>query len=422
MPYIKVDTNKLNQYNAELKSIKDGVNTISRSFSSLAGSLDSDIKYRDDIYRKLNNINSTLSEHRTVISRMNVFLGEAEKTYKKTESAIAAGDKVAISVSAEQLLSITPEEAPLLQPLTTAIASNPAHISVIGGAVSGGSTEPQTGSASSVDPLRVGLELGGGLANIASKAIDHTKTMIEGIEACEITHVLKNGNMFLKGYKKGSGLTSKYNMSTWVAKGAKDGLKNASTIGKVADALGYIADGITVGLNAADLISSTWNDENKTTEKKVIDTVAVAGCSAVSMGIRVAGNIAGKVAGGAVASACCVVPIVGPALGAIAGIATSVAVGWAAGKVADLVSNPNVVAGVSNAIESAVNGVKAAAQVVSSTVQKVADKAKEVGKAVQATTKVVASAAQKVVTKAATVVTDTAKKVGNAVKNIFKGW
>ena len=244
-----------------------------------------------------------------------------------------------------------------------------------------------------------------------------------GKEAEKITYFLKNGQVY---YSRGEFIGGGYDFSTWMKNGAIGNLR-FNWIDKVQMGLTVASEGIKMGVN----LYNVWTDENKSTEKKICDTIANVGCSATNVAIRAGGVVVGKLAGGAVAAACCVIPVVGPIVGAVAGFATSTVVGMAAGILADTVTSEAVVNQVSDSIETVVGAAKAGVQAVSDKAKavaeaegldKVAKTAELVGTAVVETAKVAVTATVEAVKTVATTAVETVKNVGKAIANVFKGW
>ena len=93
MPYIKVNVDKIKEYQQDVYNIRRKVNTISSSFSNISGRLDSDVKNSSGIRRKLQNIESSLADHKTVLQRTNTFLGNTSLKYINAEKTLYAKDK-----------------------------------------------------------------------------------------------------------------------------------------------------------------------------------------------------------------------------------------------------------------------------------------------------------------------------------------
>lgn len=93
MPYIKVNVDKIKEYQQDVYNIRRKVNTISSSFSNISGRLDSDVKNSSGIRRKLQNIESSFGDHKTVLQRTNTFLGNTSLKYINAEKTIYAKDK-----------------------------------------------------------------------------------------------------------------------------------------------------------------------------------------------------------------------------------------------------------------------------------------------------------------------------------------
>ena len=200
----------------------------------------------------------------------------------------------------------------------------------------------------------------------------------------------------------------------------------------VLDKVGVALDIVGGACDAYSGIKNTWSDENKTTEKKVYDTIAIAGCTAAGIAVNVAGQVVGKAVTGVITGACCAIPVVGPVVGVVLGTAAGAVVSGAIGVLADTIASPEIIAQTSQMIENTVGAVKAGCSAIGDAAKKIAeaDNFIEGALAVQNTIKTVGKEAAKVAVTAAVevtktcakVVTETVKNVGNAVKKLFKGW
>lgn len=356
LPYIKVDTNKIKSYTTELESARIVLNKTRQSFSDLRYSLDWDVRTSSTIERRLEQVLDDLYSEATSITNMKNYLGQAVDTYDTQETIVKETSKDAFI----------------------------------------------TGASTLADVVK-GISYGHWI-------LDKGSDLVSFIKNRNITKTLKNGKVFLKGYTKGSGFAGRYNLSTWVKKNSKLGV------------LDYIGIGIDATARTVDMASdlyNVWNDENKTTEKKVCDTVANVGCTAGAIAVTVGGQIAAKAVTAAVSVA---IPI--PVVGTVVGIAAGVVVGKVAGAVADALTSEKVVNQVSDSMENIVGAAKAGCKVVSDKAKEVAEAkgfdkvtktAELVGAAVVETAKVAVTTVVESVKTAATVVVE-------SVKNFFKGW
>lgn len=356
MPYIKVNTDKIKTYTTELESARIVLNKARQSFSDLRYSLDWDVRTSSTVERRLEQILDNLYSEATSITNMKNYLNQAVGVYDSQETIVKETSKDSFLVGAGKI-------------------SN--WLTVIGGGV---------------------------------EVAEWTKTVIDMVKVRDIQMIIKNGKVFLEGYKRGSGFTSRYNYSTWVDKNAKIGW------------LAWVGVGIDATVRTADMASdlyNVWNDENKTTEKKVYDTVANVGCTAASIATKVGSVVVGAKLGAAIGSA---IPI--PVVGTLVGAVTGAAVGYVASSIADALTSEKVVNQVSDSMENIVGAAKAGCKVVS-------DKAKEVAEAqgfdkVTKTAELVGSAVVETAKVAVTTVVEgvkTAKTVVvESVKNFFKGW
>lgn len=373
MPYIKVNTDKIKTYTTELESSRIAINRIKQEFSDIRYALDWDVRSSSTIDRRIGQAVDNLNVEANSLTKMKNYLLSATGIYDSNEQINADNQKDIV----ENL----------------------------------------------VDGSKFVL---GGLGHVIS-AVDFVSELLKkGEDAKKITYTFKNWKMFLKGYDKASGLTSRYNFSTWIKKGATDIKFNA---------LDKLSLGIDIASNAIDMGSNlyqTWTDENKSTEKKVCDTLANVYCTGANIAITVGGKIVGKAAAGAVSAACCAIPVVGPVIGVVAGAATGIVVDKAIGIIADTMTSEAVVTQVSNSMESVVGTAKAGVKAVSDVAKQIAEAdtvgekalktAELVGTAVVETAKVAVTTAVEGIKTGVTIVAETAKNVGKAVASLFKGW
>lgn len=93
MPYIKVDVDKIREYQQEATKIRNAIRTISNDFSYIAGYLDSNVKSSGGIRGKLYNVESSLSDHRSVLFNVNTFLSNAAMKYGVVEKTLYTRDR-----------------------------------------------------------------------------------------------------------------------------------------------------------------------------------------------------------------------------------------------------------------------------------------------------------------------------------------
>ncbi len=93
MPYIKVDIDKIRQYQQEVYKIRRRLNTISDSFYSTAYQLDLDIKNSGGIGRKLQSILDALVNEGDSLRKMNTFLSNTAIRYTNVEQALLANER-----------------------------------------------------------------------------------------------------------------------------------------------------------------------------------------------------------------------------------------------------------------------------------------------------------------------------------------
>ncbi len=369
MPYIKVNTDKIKTYTTELESSRIAINHIKQEFSDIRYALDWDVRISSTIERRLEQVLDDLYSEATIITNMKNYLQQAVDTYDTQETIVKETSKDAFI----------------------------------------------TGASTLADYVK--------WTSYGHWVLDKGSDLVSLIKNRNITKTFKNGKVYLKGYTKGSGFAGRYNLSTWVEKNSKLG------------PLDYVGIGIDATARTVDMVSdlyNVWNDENKTTEKKVCDTLANVYCTGANIAITVGGKIVGKAAVGAVSAACCAIPVVGPVIGVVAGAATGVVVDKAIGIIADTMTSKAVVTQVSNSIESVVGTAKAGVKAVSDVAKQIAEAdtvgekalktAELVGTAVVETAKVAVTTAVEGIKTGVTIVAETAKNVGKAVASLFKGW
>ncbi len=377
MPYIKVNPDQLNTYADTIEEIRKRLAAVRRDFTDVNSWLDIDIKSKMNIRSRANEVKNQLTTEATSLTNMAQYLEYARRVYLKIDGQEAPA-----------------QETTNLQKWGTVLKHAGATTQIAGGVV--------------------------GLAGFLKELFE------KGNDAKKITYTLQDGKMLLKGYTQASKLTHTYNYSTWIKKGFNDGAK--------LKALDYIGIGLTAAgtaIQTADNIKNVWNDDTKTKEEKICDTVANGYCALASTAVHVGGTIVGNAVGGAVSAACCAIPVVGPVIGVVAGAATSTVIGAAFGIVADTIASPEVINQVSDSIQNVVGAAKSGVQAVSDAAKKVSEAqgldkvgaaAQVAATAVVETAKVVHTAVVETAKTAIKVVTETVKNVGNAVKNFFKGW
>lgn len=87
MPYIKVSSGVLASMGTTLQTAATKVTSIGDSFSGIARNLDWDVKAESDIQRKINSINTSLEDHRTMLQSMYQFALQAKSKYEALDSA-----------------------------------------------------------------------------------------------------------------------------------------------------------------------------------------------------------------------------------------------------------------------------------------------------------------------------------------------
>lgn len=283
------------------------------------------------------------------------------------------------------------------------------------------STSSNNGGPLETDPTLYGfvktcIESGESIKTIVENnpniifALKSIKMCREIIDDLRIDKVYKDGKVFLSGYKKTDHLSWHYNRDTFISKqSALSGFEKVVLAGK---AIYKIAD---TGMD----IYNTWKDGSKSTEEKVINTVAYGACSAASIALDVGAKVAGKAVIAAIP-----IPVVNVLVGN--------AVEFVVGTMADTMRSEKVVNQVIDSIEATVGVAKAGAEAVSSAYQDlkssenageaIVNTAKLVGSAVVAGVEVVGTFVAEGIKTATTIITETAKNVATKVKNFFKGW
>ncbi len=430
MPYIKVNIAKIKNYSSEIASFSARVRSIKEDFNYYAGRLDWDVKSSSNINNRINAISRELETELATCNKMQSFLLAAAGMYDELE-----GNRSSVSEFAA----------------SHAIGGNG-----VGGGFGGGGHMRSRGesgfSADGTEPLTTGsvpssgnddnlswvdrLKFGLSAAGFGIGAYEYVSDLFKaGDLAKKVTFTYRNGKMFLKGFEQGQGFAGRYNYSTWIKKGANNKIGigvGAEKLFNKLDIASMVIDGAqkTVGMGVR--LYDTWTDEDKTTEKKICDTVANVYCTSASVAINVGGKIVGKAASGAVAAACCAIPVVGPVIGAVAGAATGFVVDQAFGVIADTMTSEAVVSRVSDATENVVGAVKSGVAAVSNAAkaiheadtfgEKALKTAEAVGTAIVETGKVAVTAAWEGLKTSATVVGETLNNVGTAIGNLFKGW
>lgn len=93
MPYIKVDVEKIKDYQRIVFDIKNHVKSISDECALVSYQLDYAIKDNNNINRRLQNIESTLLDHNLLLQRANTFLSNTSLKYVNAENNLYSTNK-----------------------------------------------------------------------------------------------------------------------------------------------------------------------------------------------------------------------------------------------------------------------------------------------------------------------------------------
>ncbi len=450
LPYIKVDVNKINEYQKNVYDIRAKANRITNCFSSIRYNLDSDVKNSGNINRRLQLIASALTEHSTVLQRMNTFLnntalryatvGEAEVKNNQS-SGLGAYQMATVSVVGAVVDDYDDrQKAEIVSLAATELGISQAEI-----------TKQLNSGNYTYEDIAEYLK---GEAKQGNQFIQRMSKVVKKIAGASnvVFEKNKNGYIIVSKFTRNSffnKLVQKAHGGTGIGtKYTPKGLLKTPVIGTVY-AVGKIAEyadkAITVidgTLDAGGKIAAILNNNSLSKKEKAIDTAAVAITAATGMALKVGAPIAGKAVRGAVTTALAATGI-GAAAAPVVGFLAGLVVEKGMNLVGDVVTNEAVVKRVSQTITNVGNAVSSGVAAVSSAAKKVkeaktvTDKvkntAKLVGTAVAAGTKVVATAVKESIKTAATVVKEAAKKVVNdtvntvktaakAVVNFFKKW
>ncbi len=419
LPYIKVDVNKINDFQQNLESAKARVSNISNKFVTTANNLDWDVKNRNSIYNKLQKINNNLYNEQVVLWRMSSFMHSASVLYADADSIFSARD-----LDSSTVIAIAAAELNL----------NPSSIH---------------------DDIEKGLykiedvaQFIDGKAKETNKFIQNTtKTLKKITGSSKVLFTMKDGYVIVSQFTRNSkfnSLVQKYHNGTGIGtRYTVDGLKNTPVIGtiykaqqiaekaeKIANTVTAITSGIEGAVDMGVKINDIWANDELSKKDKIIDTTAVALTSVVGTAIDVAAPFVGSAVTAAIP-----IPIV------------NVAVGQAVTKVmeigADVIRSEAVINQVSDSIEKVGDAISAGASAISDAGKKllesknageaIANTAILVGTAVVAKTAVVGAIVAEGIKTVTTVAVETAKAVVNnvvegvkntakKVKNFFKKW
>ncbi len=445
MPYIKVDIDRINGYQTEINSIQNRVKSIENDFASTARRIDWDVRKSGSIQRKIEQVDSSLSDHKKVLSRMNTFLGNTATEYAKIEGYDAPKTATAAVAAATTVVSVTTAVTQRSEIVALAASELGIQAADIQGMLDSGLCKDSDimefleGKATPVNDFISKL----------NGYLGHTKsTMAMLNDAKQIAFNVKDGYVIVsdftrKGYlnnmvkwaNDGTGIGTRYKLDT-----LKDTpiMSSLYTFNKVVDTVDKIATGVslaTSAIEAGNKISDVWADDTLSKKEKMVDTAAIAITSAAGMALDVAAPIAGEAVQQTVTAAITgliPIPIVGTVVGVGVGIVAGEIVEKGIELISDVITSEAVVNQVSETIEKVGDAVVSGAKAVSNAGKKVLESknvgdavkntANLVGTAVVAGAKVVGTAVVETVKVAATVVKETAKKAVTTVKNFFKKW
>lgn len=480
MPYIKVNVDKIKEYQQDVYNIRRKVNTISSSFSNISGRLDSDVKSSSGIRRKLQNIESTLSDHKTVLQRANTFLGNASLKYINAENNLYVKDKasgnakytdideMAKSIAKQKNLS-TEAVRDIILSGEYSVADVVAYANGVGanGAFSKGIEKISSNTAkvskklelseSETDELlsEISAETGVPKENIAkdikeglepanewlSKIEKHINTAEKWIRrtvgATDIVFKMKDGQVIVSQFTRsgllnnitkllhGKGIATHYNPSTLLKTPGVGTIYAINKIAHTAEVVAGVVDGAVKVLDATGKIIDVINNDSLSTKEKICTGTAIGVTSVAAAALEVGAPIAGKAVTTAVTA---LIPI--PGVNVVAGVLAGAAVKSVMNIAADVITSETVVNQVSESVGKIGDAVVAGKTAVSNVGKKVLESknageavvntAKLVGTAVVAGVKTVKTAVEETKKVVKTVVKETAKAVVNEVKNTAK--
>lgn len=105
MPYIKVNIQKLREYQDTVQGIRSRVSDISDRLSSVGRRLDWDIRDSKNIDSKIQNATSELNSYETALRRMETFFGNTSRTYLNLDGSTSVGDDPSDSSKADPIVN-----------------------------------------------------------------------------------------------------------------------------------------------------------------------------------------------------------------------------------------------------------------------------------------------------------------------------
>ena len=277
MPYIKVDTNKFNQYLQTLESVRAITGTAMGDFCTIAGSMDPKLRQASGIDVQLRSIEEALRRHQYVQENMSDFLAFAQQQYRLLNNPGSVGDanfrtaaaevRAAANLQAMDYTNLIPIPNPednaqkrTFQPSSQKISEN-AHavvaegVSVAVGVTAGtiDASEVLRAAAASLnvkaEDLIKGIEQKvytlkditeclEGKATEVNQFVQNAAGFLKGLTGTtDIVFENRNGYIILSGYHRDSwanDLVMKYHDGTGIGSRYKeDTLKNTSVLGTV---------------------------------------------------------------------------------------------------------------------------------------------------------------------------------------------
>ena len=481
MPYIKVDVDRINEYQKSVYSVRNKVKSITSDFSSIGYNVDSDIKDCSDIRRKIERINSSLSDFNLLLDRMNSFFGNTLLKYLSAEKLFydntnSAGNYYNITNIDELAETIAKKENLDVSDITNAIVSGEYSLEEIvkyaGGMSASGAfsayinviasskttkTESTYDDAQTNEAIFIAAkELGvseNDIHDMIDKGLCNTADIVEFIEgkAKGTNKFVKNASKVIKGLtgsakvlfqmKDGYVIVSKFTRDGWFNKlvqwandgtglGTRytvDGLKGTPiagtvyTVGEIAKKVDKVVNVVTaVTTGTVDIIEAGSKINNIWADDSLSKKEKIIDTSAVvvTSAIGTALDVAAPFAGTAVqAAVTAAIPV--PIVGA--------AVGWVAGQlveggmrlVSDVITSEAVVNQVSDSIGKVGDAVSSGVAAVSDAGKKLME-SKNAGEAIANTANLVGSAVVAGAKVVSTAVVETAKVAVTVVKETAK--
>ena len=472
MPYIKVDVDKIREYQRSVYDIRKKVYNVSNDFADVASRLDYDVKEKSGINRRLQSLNTELSEYKRVLDKINRFVGDTAFKYvdadvdvdKIVEQIAKAGNlpvekvrEVVLSgeYSGEDLLNYANGKTDnedlknRLNTLTYVAPTTQYTKEETKEIIALAAQELNISETDIQDLLDQGLATTGDIVEFLSGAADITNKFVKGVNtfakfvtgASKIAFNVKNGLVIVSKFTrngllnklvkwaKGTGIGTKYTPNVLKDTPILGGLYKlgefSKKVDKVTNVVVGVASGISGVIDATEKIKDIWENDELSQKEKIIDTAAVGITSAVGTAIDVAAPFVGTAVQTAVTAAI-PVPIVGAAVG--------FAAGWVVEKgldiYADVIRSEAVVNQVSSSITNVGDALSSGVAAISDAAQKIVE-SKNVGEAIVNTAAAVGTVAVEAVKTgvtvaveavktSVTVAVEAVKTVGNAIGNAAK--